>query len=156
VKGKELWRKTVSIDEKMPTHKTNPYAGTIGVKANQAAPCSVSIFRTGDKNMILHDDRAQPVLHLSVPAGHAHLISEQDKHQITSIAKTIKQIEDNVKELDKKLTLEEKTRIQETISNVKRRLKHGANDLKRTPQRFDYMDFSESIRDVSHTLPLIA
>lgn len=84
------------------------------------------------------------------------IISEQDKHQITSIAKTIKQIEDNVKELDKKLTQEEKTRINETISNVKRRLKHGANDLKRTPQRFDYMDFSESIKDVSYTLPLIA
>lgn len=84
------------------------------------------------------------------------IITEQDKHQITSIAKTIKQIEDNVKELGEKLTLDEKTKISETIHNVKRRLKHGANDLKRTPQRFDYMDFSESIKEVSYTLPLVA
>jgi outer membrane protein assembly factor BamB len=26
--GKELWRQTVTIDEIMPTHKTNPYCGT--------------------------------------------------------------------------------------------------------------------------------
>ena len=84
------------------------------------------------------------------------IITEQDKHQITSIAKTIKQIENSIDELKQNLTLEEKTRINETIANVKSRLKHGVNDLKRTPQRFDYMDFSESIKDVSHTLPLVA
>ena len=84
------------------------------------------------------------------------IITEQDKHQITSIAKTIKHIESAMDELKQNLTLEERTKIHETIANVKNRLKHGANDLKRTPQRFDYMDFSESIKEVSHTLPLVA
>ena len=84
------------------------------------------------------------------------IITEQDKHQITSIAKTIKHIEDSMDELKQNLTVDEKTKIAETIANVKNRLKHGANDLKRTPQRFDYMDFSESIKEVSHTLPLVA
>ena len=84
------------------------------------------------------------------------LITEQDKHQITSIAKTIKHIDDGLKEMEGKITEEEQKKIDETITNVTRRLKHGVNDLKRIPPRFDYMDFSESIKDISCTLPLVA
>ena len=83
------------------------------------------------------------------------LITEQDKNQITSIAKTIKQIEEGLVELQNKLSESERKKIEATIESVKKRFHYGINDLKRTPQRFDYMDFSESIREVSNTLPAI-
>ena len=84
------------------------------------------------------------------------LITEQDKTQISGIAKTIKQIEDNLGELKNVLDDTEQKRIIETIKNVKKRLQYGINDLKRHPQRFDYMDFSESIKEVAMTLPVIS
>ncbi|RDJ31153.1 MAG: hypothetical protein DWQ18_03770 [Crenarchaeota archaeon] len=84
------------------------------------------------------------------------IITEQEKNQITSIVKTIKQIEDNLNELKDKLGPEEKKKITQTIDSVKQRLRYGINDLKRHPQRFDYMDFSESIKDISNTLPIIS
>ena len=84
------------------------------------------------------------------------LITEQDKTQISGIAKTIKQIEENLGELKNELDDTEQKRIAETIKNVKKRLQYGINDLKRHPQRFDYMDFTESIKEVSMTLPVIS
>ena len=84
------------------------------------------------------------------------LITNQDKRQITSILKTISHIDDSLKELEGKISDQEQKIIVDTLSSVKLRIKHGINDLKRTPQKFDYMDFSESIKDLSNTLPLVA
>lgn len=84
------------------------------------------------------------------------LITDSERNQIVSIAKTVRQIEDNLHELDKQLTQDEKLKIRNTIAFVKQRLEYGINDLKKTPRRFDYLDFSDSIKEVSNTLPLIS
>jgi len=84
------------------------------------------------------------------------LITELDKAQISGIVKTINQIEENLDELKNHLDENERKRISDTIKNVKKRLMYGINDLKRSPQRFDYMDFTESIKEVSMTLPAIS
>ncbi len=83
-------------------------------------------------------------------------ITDLERNQIISIAKTVKQIEDNLEELKNNITYEEKTKIQNTIRFVKQRLEYGINDLKRVPRRFDYLDFSDSIKEVSNTLPIIS
>jgi len=84
------------------------------------------------------------------------LITEHDKSHISGIAKTINHIEENLDELKNHLGEVERKRISDTIRSVKKRLQYGINDLKRHPQRFDYMDFSESIKEVSITLPVIS
>lgn len=83
-------------------------------------------------------------------------ITDLERNQIVSIAKTVKQIEDNLNELKNNISDEEKTKIKNTISFVKQRLEYGINDLTRVPRRFDYLDFSDSIREVSNTLPIIS
>lgn len=84
------------------------------------------------------------------------LITDLERNQIISIAKTVQQIEENLVELKNKLTYDEKTKIENTINFVKQRLEYGLTDLKRNPRRFDYLDFSDSIKEVSNTLPMIS
>ena len=81
-------------------------------------------------------------------------ITPQNRNQVSSIAKTIKELEMTLDKLDGEITKEEKEKIGQMISRVKRRLVYGSSDFGKFPHRYDVMDFSESIKDIGKTLAI--
>lgn len=88
----------------------------------------------------------QPIVYEKRP------ITPENKMQITSIARTIKEFEDSINSVELVLSIEEKQKIIQIIERIKKRLKYGSTDFGRWPYRYEAMDFSESIRDVGITL----
>ncbi len=88
----------------------------------------------------------QPIVYEKRP------ITPENKMQITSIAKTIKEFEDSLNSMDEILSADEKEKIVAIIERIKKRLKYGSTDFGKWPHRFEAMDFSDSIRDVGITL----
>jgi hypothetical protein len=79
-------------------------------------------------------------------------ITPENRMQITSIARTIKEFEDSLNLIDQVISNEEKQKILQIIERVKKRLRYGSTDFGKWPHRFEAMDFAESIRDVGITL----
>lgn len=79
-------------------------------------------------------------------------ITPENRMQITSIIKTIKEFEDSLNSINKILSSEEKQKVLQTIERIKKRLKYGSTDFGKWPHRYEAMDFAESIRDVGITL----
>lgn len=79
-------------------------------------------------------------------------ITPENRMQITSIVKTLKDFEDSLSSVDGEISIEEREKITQTIDRVKKRLKYGSIDFGKWPHRFEAMDFSDSIRDVGITL----
>jgi len=79
-------------------------------------------------------------------------ITQENRRQISSIAKTIKDFELDLKEIDDIITVEEKDRILHVVERIKKRLTVGSTDFGKWPHRYEAMDFAESIRDVGITL----
>ena len=88
----------------------------------------------------------QPIVYEKRP------ITPENRMQITSIAKTIKEFEASLNSIDQILSDEEKQKIVQIVERIKKRLKYGSTDFGKWPHRFEAMDFSESIRDVGITL----
>ena len=79
-------------------------------------------------------------------------ITPENRMQITSIARTIKEFEDSLNLIDQVISNEEKQKILQIIERVKKRLRYGSTDFGKWPHRYEAMDFAESIRDVGITL----
>ncbi|HSG74350.1 MAG TPA: hypothetical protein VLA01_04050 [Nitrosopumilaceae archaeon] len=79
-------------------------------------------------------------------------ITPENRMQITSIARSIKEFEDSLNLIDQAISNEEKQKILQIIERIKKRLKYGSTDFGKWPHRYEAMDFSESIRDVGITL----
>ncbi len=83
------------------------------------------------------------------------LITPENRMQITSIARTIKEFEESLNEIGKMLSSEEKQKIIQIIERIKKRLKYGSTDFGKWPHRYEAMDFAESIREVGISLATI-
>lgn len=92
----------------------------------------------------------QPIVYEKRP------ITPENKMQITSIARTIKEFESGLNSIDEILTKEEKEKIIQIIKRIKKRLQYGSIDFGKWPHRFDAMDFAESIRDAGITLSTLS
>ena len=79
-------------------------------------------------------------------------ITPENRMQITSIAKTIKEFESSLNSIDQTLSGEDKQNIIQMIDRIKKRLKYGSTDFGKWPHRYEAMDFAESIKDVGITL----
>ena len=79
-------------------------------------------------------------------------ITPENRMQITSIARTIKEFENSLNLIDQVISNEEKQKILQIIERIKKRLRYGSTDFGKWPHRFEAMDFAESIRDVGITL----
>lgn len=79
-------------------------------------------------------------------------ITPENRMQITSIVKTIKEFEDSINSIDGMFNDEEKQKVIQTIDRIKKRLKYGSIDFGKWPHRYEAMDFAESIKDVGITL----
>ena len=79
-------------------------------------------------------------------------ITQENRRQILSIAKTIKDFEQDLKELDDVITEEERNRILHVVERIKKRLTVGSSDFGKWPHRYEAMDFADSIRDIGVTL----
>jgi hypothetical protein len=88
----------------------------------------------------------QPIVYGKSP------ITKENRRQISSIAKSIKDFELDLKEINDIITIEERDRILQVIERIKKRLTVGSSDFGKWPHRFEAMDFAESIRDVGITL----
>ena len=82
-------------------------------------------------------------------------ITPENRMQITSIARTIKEFEESLNEIGKMLSSEEKQKIIQIIERIKKRLKYGSTDFGKWPHRYEAMDFAESIREVGISLAAI-
>ena len=82
-------------------------------------------------------------------------ITPQNRRQIEFVAKTLKDLENDLTKLDGIMSIEEKQRIFQMIERVKQRLIVGSMDFGKYPHRYQNMDFAESIEDVGRTLPLL-
>jgi len=83
------------------------------------------------------------------------LITPENRMQITSIARTIKEFEESLNEIGEVLSSDEKQKIIQIIERIKKRLKYGSTDFGKWPHRYEAMDFAESIRDVGISLSTI-
>jgi len=81
-------------------------------------------------------------------------ITPENRMQITSIARTIKEFEESLNEVEV-LSSEEKQKIFQIIERIKKRLKYGSTDFGKWPHRYEAMDFTESIREVGISLATI-
>jgi len=81
-------------------------------------------------------------------------ITPENRMQITSIARTIKEFEESLNEVEV-LSSEEKQKIFQIIERIKKRLKYGSTDFGKWPHRYEAMDFAESIREVGISLATI-
>ena len=88
----------------------------------------------------------QPIVYEKRP------ITPENRLQITSIARTIKEFEESLNSVEQVLSSEEKKKILQIVERIKKRLKYGSTDFGKWPHRYEAMDFSESIRDVGITL----
>ena len=88
----------------------------------------------------------QPIVYEKRP------ITPENRMQITSIAKTIREFEESINSIDRLLSNEEKQKVIQTIERIKKRLKYGSTDFGKWPHRYEAMDFADSIRDVGITL----
>lgn len=79
-------------------------------------------------------------------------ITQENRKQISSIAKTIKDFEDGLKEMNDVINDDERKKILEVVDRIKKRFKYGSTDFGKWPHRYDAMDFAESIREVGITL----
>ncbi len=82
-------------------------------------------------------------------------ITPENRMQITSIARTIKEFEESLNEIEEVLSNDEKQKIIQLIERIKKRLKYGSTDFGKWPHRYEAMDFAESIRDVGISLSTI-
>ncbi len=83
------------------------------------------------------------------------LITPENRMQITSIARTIKEFEESLNEIGEVLSSDEKQKIIQIIERIKKRLKYGSTDFGKWSHRYEAMDFAESIRDVGISLATI-
>jgi len=79
-------------------------------------------------------------------------ITPENRMQITSIARTIKEFEESINEIEDALNIDEKQKIIQLIERIKKRLKYGSTDFGKWPHRYEAMDFTESIREVGISL----
>ena len=82
-------------------------------------------------------------------------ITPENRMQITSIARTIKEFEESLNEIGNVLSRDEKQKIIQLIGRIKKRLKYGSTDFGKWPYRYEAMDFTESIREVGISLATI-
>ncbi len=82
-------------------------------------------------------------------------ITPENKMQITSIVRTIKEFEKSLNEIGELLDSNEKQKIIQIIERIKKRLKYGSTDFGKWPHRYEAMDFAESIREVGISLATI-
>ena len=82
-------------------------------------------------------------------------ITPENKMQITSIARTVKEFEESLNEIGEVLSSDEKQKIVQIIERIKKRLKYGSTDFGKWPHRYEAMDFAESIREVGISLATI-
>ncbi len=82
-------------------------------------------------------------------------ITPENRMQITSIARTIKEFEESLNEIGDVLSSDEKQKIIQIIERIKKRLKYGSTDFGKWPHRYEAMDFAESIREVEISLSTI-
>ncbi len=82
-------------------------------------------------------------------------ITPENRMQITSIARTIKEFEESLNEIGDVLSSDEKQKIIQIIERIKKRLKYGSTDFGKWPHRYEAMDFAESIREVGISLSTI-
>ena len=82
-------------------------------------------------------------------------ITPENRMQITSIARTIKEFEESLNEIGNVLSRDEKQKIIQLIGRIKKRLKYGSTDFGKWPYRYEAMDFAESIREVGISLATI-
>ena len=80
-------------------------------------------------------------------------ITPQNRKQVSCIAQTIKDMESTLAALDGIIEKDEKQKIIQMISRLKRRLEYGSTDFAKFPHRYQCMDFAESIKDLGTTLP---
>ena len=80
------------------------------------------------------------------------VITPENRMQITSIVRTIKEFEESLNEIGEMLSSDEKQKIIQNIERIKKRLKYGSTDFDKWPHRYEAMDFAESIREVGITL----
>jgi len=83
------------------------------------------------------------------------MITPQNRKQVEYVAKTLKELEMDLLKLDGIIDREEKEKIYQMIERVKKRLTVGSSDFGKYPHRFQNMDFSESIEDLSLAIPLL-
>ena len=82
-------------------------------------------------------------------------ITPQNRRQVEFVAKTLRDLENDLNKLDGIITIDEKDRIYHMIERIKQRLKVGSMDFGKYPHRYQNMDFADSIEDVGRTLPLL-
>lgn len=82
-------------------------------------------------------------------------ITPENRMQITSIARTVKEFEESLNEIGEVLSSDEKQKIVQIIERIKKRLKYGSTDFGKWPHRYEAMDFAESIREVGISLATI-
>ena len=82
-------------------------------------------------------------------------ITPENRMQITSIARTIKEFEESLNKIGEMLSNDEKQKIIQIIERIKKRLKYGSTDFGKWPHRYEAMDFAESIRDIGISLSTI-
>ncbi len=82
-------------------------------------------------------------------------ITPENRMQITSIARTVKEFEESLNEIGVVLSSDEKQKIIQIIERIKKRLKYGSTDFGKWPHRYEAMDFAESIREVGISLATI-
>ena len=82
-------------------------------------------------------------------------ITPENRMQITSIARTIKEFEESLNEIGEVLNTDEKQKIIQIIERIKKRLKYGSTDFGKWSHRYEAMDFAESIREVGISLATI-
>lgn len=82
-------------------------------------------------------------------------ITPQNRKQIEFVARTLIELENDLAKLNGIIRNEEKDQIIQMIVRVKKRLKSGSIDLIKYPNRFQNMDFAESIEDIGRTIPLL-
>ena len=83
------------------------------------------------------------------------VITPENRMQITSIVRTIKEFEESLNEIGEMLSSDEKQKIIQNIERIKKRLKYGSTDFDKWPHRYEAMDFAESIREVGISLATI-
>ena len=79
-------------------------------------------------------------------------ITPENRRQIASIAKAIKDFETDLKNISDVITIEERDRILQVVERIKKRLTVGSSDFGKWPHRYEAMDFADSIRDIGITL----
>jgi hypothetical protein len=79
-------------------------------------------------------------------------ITQENRRQISSIAKSVKDFEIDLREMNDIITVEERDRILQVVERIKKRLTVGSSDFGKWPHRYEAMDFADSIRDVGITL----